>query len=428
MKILIVTKEQEIAEILSSICANFVPSENITQTNKELDFETILKNPFNHIICYKSSALIDFLKKSQINTHLIFFYEQEDEIISVKSIENKTLIQSKNLYEGLKTALEKKEEKPAQKLIGLHRDLFFKQGYCPCDIFLQLSGQKHIKLFSQGDILNAFDKIKLVEKNIEKLYIDESDLNNFANNIIQSLNSLNERKKTLFSQNYAHHYDGILSIANEIGFNSTVIESAKNAIENFVKNIEGTTLFSHIEFLLKDNMSYLAKQSSIATYLSCIIAKNLTWTSHITYHKLTMACYLANCTLPKIELTDMTSIHKIENDPTHPKRKAYERHILEAAKIARTFTEVPQDVEKIILEHHEKPDGSGFPKKSFHTTISPLGSIVIVSMLVSDWLIAKQSQKQSISEKEIATELRQLGFDKGNFKKIIDTLEMTELF
>ena len=48
------------------------------------------------------------------------------------------------------------------------------------------------------------------------------------------------------------------------------------------------------------------------------------------------------------------------------------------AQLIRSNTEISEDVARIIHEHHEKPDGTGFPQQLSHKNIHPLSAIFIV--------------------------------------------------
>lgn len=54
-------------------------------------------------------------------------------------------------------------------------------------------------------------------------------------------------------------------------------------------------------------------------------------------------------------------------------------HPSAAAELARQLRQLPADVDTIVLQHHEQPDGSGFPRGLFSHQISPLACVFIVA-------------------------------------------------
>jgi HD-GYP domain-containing protein (c-di-GMP phosphodiesterase class II) len=54
-------------------------------------------------------------------------------------------------------------------------------------------------------------------------------------------------------------------------------------------------------------------------------------------------------------------------------------HPLECAGFVRGIPEIPPDVDMIVLQHHERPDGSGFPAGLKAHQIAPLAAVMIVA-------------------------------------------------
>ena len=93
----------------------------------------------------------------------------------------------------------------------------------------------------------------------------------------------------------------------------------------------------------------------------------------------------------------------------------------EADKLVREVGDIPADIDSIILQHHERPDGSGFPHGIDATKISPLGALFI---LAHDLLVYKIENKGS----DIAAFVAQLDpiYRKGAFKDVLKALKPTD--
>jgi hypothetical protein len=100
---------------------------------------------------------------------------------------------------------------------------------------------------------------------------------------------------------------------------------------------------------------------------------------------------------------------------------------LKGAELARTFHEVPPDVDLIIAQHHELPDGSGFPKGLTSTRIGPLPSVFI---LVHDWVdfILERKATDSAALLDFSDSIpdfvasRKALYSTGNFRKVLSCL------
>jgi HD-GYP domain-containing protein (c-di-GMP phosphodiesterase class II) len=54
-------------------------------------------------------------------------------------------------------------------------------------------------------------------------------------------------------------------------------------------------------------------------------------------------------------------------------------HPNDASDLTLLMTEILPDVDTVVAQHHELPDGTGFPRKLSGARISPLSSVFIVA-------------------------------------------------
>jgi hypothetical protein len=126
------------------------------------------------------------------------------------------------------------------------------------------------------------------------------------------------------------------------------------------------------------------------------------------------------------EIAKMTTLRELEakkdSFPDHDV-KAYHLHPAKSADIVRSFSEVPADVDIIVQQHHERPNGSGFPRGLLFNYIAPLSSLFIVAHDLTQNILDKR-EKFSLPV-YLAENKRQL--NKGNFKRVISALEKVKI-
>ena len=94
-----------------------------------------------------------------------------------------------------------------------------------------------------------------------------------------------------------------------------------------------------------------------------------------------------------------------------------EEHAGEAAKLLSEGENIFQDVEAIIIQHHEKPDQSGYPRGLGALSISPLSAIFIIA---EDFVTRVHGKKGGeIDINEIKNQFAEL-YNRGNFKKPLE--------
>ncbi len=84
--------------------------------------------------------------------------------------------------------------------------------------------------------------------------------------------------------------------------------------------------------------------------------------------------------------------------------------------------EIPPDVDLLIMQHHELPDGTGFPRHLSAKQISPLGALFIVAHELVHYIYEKgpEFQMKDFLEANIDR------YNTGHYKKILACLLKTK--
>lgn len=293
------------------------------------------------------------------------------------------------------------------------------------DVFLKLGDSHYVKLFRNGDSFEQTDLEKYTEKKkIEYLYLRTDQTQEFVRKyqtellaLLQSSMSIDETARAAESI-----YDTIQSLGQSLGFNKDVQTMARTSMKMTVTSMGKSPQLSQIlDRLDAFGGQYISAHSTLTGFLGCAIASHLEWGSEATFHKLTLAAMLHDITLENHELAAVNALEDLEKGEFTPKeKKEYRSHMVTAAEVARKFTEVPADVDAIIAQHHERPDGKGFPRGLTHTYISPLGAVFIVAhdMAQQAWL---ERDKGFESGKFVAAARKK--YSSNQFRKILTAIE-----
>jgi response regulator RpfG family c-di-GMP phosphodiesterase len=85
------------------------------------------------------------------------------------------------------------------------------------------------------------------------------------------------------------------------------------------------------------------------------------------------------------------------------------------------MNEIPSDVDIVVLQHHERPDGTGFPRGLHSHQISPLASVFIVAHDILDQILML-GEKFNLQEFLRRTEKE---YDGHSFRKVWKALSQT---
>jgi len=188
--------------------------------------------------------------------------------------------------------------------------------------------------------------------------------------------------------------ESVQDMGGKLGFSAETQAFTKATVSKTIHSIRQAPKLSMIlKELRKDKDKYISSHSMLLAHISCALASKMEWSSDTTYQKLTMAAFLHDITLKNQELAAIGSLKELaakESQFAADEIKAYKEHPNLGAEIARGFQEVPPDVDQIIMQHHERPDGSGFPRGLNGARIGPLATVFIVAHDLVDFLFQNQ--------------------------------------
>ncbi len=220
----------------------------------------------------------------------------------------------------------------------------------------------------------------------------------------------------------------IQEASRRFGFNKAVQDVTKKNVMMTVKTIKSTPKLSLLlAKFRREKEKYVTNHSFLLAYIGCALAVQMEWTSESTYQKIIFASFLHDIMLTNHVLATIQSSKELKDKEAQFSKEeleAYRDHPMVSAAIARHFTEIPPDVDVIIAQHHERPDGSGFPKNITHSRISPLSALFIVAHDLVSFMFERNSQDLVLDRETIDRFLVQnhkyLKF--SAFKKVLEVL------
>ncbi len=288
------------------------------------------------------------------------------------------------------------------------------------DIYIRLSSQKYIKLFAKGDEFDKNDQEKyLTNKKVEYLFIKNEESNLFIeklDSIIQNLLSDNSIQGEELVNESINVTQTIFDLTKKVGFTPDIQNAVKSNADVLIKSLGSVKkMASLLDRLKKNPDQYIAIHSNIVAQMACSIAEAMGWKSDTTFKKITIASLLHDIMINDQEIAKIQTLQELETKKVEfidADVKDFPTHPIKAAQEAKSFTEIPADVDLIISQHHEKPDGSGFPRKLTTSQISPLAALFIVAHdLVNELMSGETFLIESYME------TRKEKYTSGNFKK-----------
>jgi HD-GYP domain-containing protein (c-di-GMP phosphodiesterase class II) len=266
---------------------------------------------------------------------------------------------------------------------------------CPLkgDIFIRLGSDKFVKLFHAGDSFESEDWRKYTQqKGIDYLYIHRAQTKEFLQKyhaeVLSGIAEAGSDTKKLLEQGMSIA-ETLDNVGSTIGFPADVQRLTRTHVGLAVKVMHENPKFSDVlTWMNEQRGEYLPKHSMVAGFIACAIASECEWGSDATYEKLTFASVLHDMGLIRKDMAPFNSTEEAKEAGYMPGDvRDFRLHPSRGAELALTFPETPQGTDQIIAQHHEKPDGSGFPRGMTHAHIAPLASIFIVAHEIAQEIV-----------------------------------------
>lgn len=313
---------------------------------------------------------------------------------------------------------------PAQRYCRVGINTLLNCGLLESDIYMKLTDGKFVKVFHAKDVFDEEDFNRFASKHINTLFFETEDASRLLSNYLLII-----QKAALNKEASAADQLKMAAFAIELIQDITVAFGVTPETKKLIHQSVGLTISSLqkspklsalLETFEQFPESYVALHSVALAHTACAIAGMMGWKSDVTFFKLSMAAFLHDITLENHALARCQTLGDVAllSPPVSEEEAArFAKHPDESAKLLREIGDVPADIDTIILQHHERPDGSGFPNKLDCNKISPLGALFIIA---HDLLLFKIGNKGA----DTATFLAQLdpSFKKGAFKDIVKAL------
>lgn len=285
------------------------------------------------------------------------------------------------------------------------------------DIFIKLSTTKYVKVVT-SDSKNFNEEIAHYHKKAsDSLYVLENDYLK----IIQTLQK--EIKKKMAEPGHVRNHVGVAvetytyahKLLASIGINESELKMIDESIGQFFISIEKETkLTKRLKKLLDEN-GYVAKHSLMTLYLTTLISQHLVWHSEQTQERIQIAAFFKDIFIDKELLAKI----RLKKDPLFSSMADIDvqkvlGHPQKAVDALKKFKRFSPEIESLIKDHHELPDGTGFPRGLLSKSVSPLNAAFITSSYFAQEVISLENME----DLDVLPIFKTMddNFSKGNYK------------
>ncbi len=385
----------------------------LRKQNKVTPFILISSDADKFKALFPDDQYTDTLDKPYLETDLTKKIEKL--LLQKKLLSQKELLFQKELLSQKELLFQKESHLP------IAIDILEKIVYPGVSLFIRLSQEQHIKVLKEDAQFDRREALRFKNKNLAHLYVELIDIktfmSNFRKNVFAKIDWDNIDTTEAMNGLQAD-WSLILNCSRNLGWSDSVTSLAQENIAKTLVLLKKTPkLKSTLESLsLSKNSSQVAPHCYFLIMLATAILQELKWDSPSTLKMVTFAALLHD-----MELSDFVFVSKLDRltekvfdfdlgDQTNLKIFT---HPIAAAKFASSWTSCPADVDKLILQHHERFDGKGFPNKMNFLTIFPLAGV----MIMAEDIIYQTVINKELNPVEYMKSCESY-YSRGDFKKI----------
>ena len=285
----------------------------------------------------------------------------------------------------------------------------------PAEVYIKL-GDKFTKIITINDAKLA-DKELLnhyLKKNIEFIYLEKKYFKEFHDDIFEKFNqNIQEENKPESSfQISKFQFNVSVEGLNDVGISEIYIKNSNRVIEKTIDSLLNNSKSKDQFMKLCETEGFYIGHSLLIIYIAGRILTKSDLNYATTLTKISSAAFHHDISLflydEKYDEMKIKDIHDVELS------REIAEHPVASALYLHNISELFDDSKKIIREHHELPNGDGYPKKLTATQIAPLSCLFIISQNITFCLIRNNFSKDRLKDYLYNAEAE---FNQGTFAK-----------
>lgn len=294
----------------------------------------------------------------------------------------------------------------------------FASSFAGIEVHVEVNG-KFIKMNYANDHFIEILR-KLQQRDVEEVCIYQEDCQKVLAVIQNTMSSKSfYDPKTTDEQrmeNAEHSVEVVKNLINQLGVDKQTVEILKSVNQKTMNMLsESASIFMFVK-QFKKNCSEEFLRSVLTGYLTSLVIDKFPWKSVPVKEKAALASMLCDITLSK---EDFQALKDHEKNGT-PLDDRIRNHPLEVSKILALKKDViPSETITIIEQHHELPDGKGFPSRLELHRFNQLSSIFIVCQKFTENLFDEGFDYNR--RHEIITKMKSV-YNGRTFDKAMDAL------
>ena len=292
----------------------------------------------------------------------------------------------------------------------------------PFDIHIQRAPGKFTKIFSNGDHMDQEQLAKYnLGKNVMHLYIHNTASETYSYYVEKLLEIGLDDPKSHTNAEMRAVVNEMISIT--LGEIESTMKMDQKTLRWAEKSIQGCTKilendFNGLVLIMKlfSGQTYSMKHAFMVSIFSLLLAKALDYESERTLNHVGLGGLLHDIGLTRVRKELIG-----KQDLTPEESKEFKEHPQMGIQIVDDLKGIPSEVRSIILQHHEQPNGYGYPNGLYEKDIFHLAKIVTITDVFATLITEAPYKDATFSP---STAIKMMKQEIGHFdRKILKVFE-----
>lgn len=438
-KVLIVDDETDILEILETLVSAEFNCDVVTAISGKDAVDKLKNDKFDLILSDYSmpngnGAVVFNYNKD--NGNIPFIFVSGGYLEDYVDITNFYTVNYLNSYINKPVDIDELNQKVSKVFdIGVHNTsefvhvsdfLLLNYDIANYEIYLKLSDEKYIKIKNQND--DSLAEIQRYRQKSEDLfYLKRDQLKFFLKSVI-NFHLINLRNRTITPKNFELCGKSIEILSVSMDFLGLTPES---------KLIIDTTVETCLDLMINDiNLKklvedflhfkgYKVSHSLLMSSLCYVLANRIGLGKESIYTKLIQACILHDLAISEEHSSVLILTEEQKENLRSSVLKEIKDHPLKICNLLKDNPVYSTDTINIIKDHHEQPNGQGFPRGLSESNLSGLSLLFNFCLSCADHFFYEGSSQESIQK--LLRKLATRGYSHGHGEKIFKEFEKIAL-
>jgi HD-GYP domain-containing protein (c-di-GMP phosphodiesterase class II) len=251
------------------------------------------------------------------------------------------------------------------------------------DLFVRLPSDRMVKVAHKGGAIDTERITRFGDRDVQYLYVNKSDLGDIVSDLVRGAEGLNQLPNVPTDLKVAKFFNIAESVFSELLKLPLTDESVGRAVR--LSQEIATSMREKPDFLkLVTTVVSLGDEftrHSLGTVLMAnMLMTKLDWSSPKLVAPITAGAFFHDIGLKEIP-AELRFKNRI--DMTPDEALMWECHPAKGVQLLSPLHSMTADVLRIVQEHHEIPNGQGFPGKLRLDRIFPMAKVVSLSNLMA---------------------------------------------